>query len=95
MRVHGDPLSGRCLDVDRSRRRVRGTLGCAEFDSAAVAAAAEIADGGDPEVRTFTHDLGEIEVYSSRTIPARVRSSSRRPTSAERSGRTWIGWATA
>ena len=43
--------------------RVRGTLGCAEFDSAAVAAAAEIADGGDPEVRTFTHDLGEIEVY--------------------------------
>ena len=63
MRVHGDPLSGRCLDVDRSRREVRGTLGCAEFDSAAVAAAAEIADGGDPEVRTFTHDLGEIEVY--------------------------------
>ena len=64
VRVHGDPPCrvGASMSIVPGGR-VRGTLGCAEFDSAAVAAAAEIAEGGDPEVRTFTHDLGEIEVY--------------------------------
>jgi molybdenum cofactor synthesis domain-containing protein len=42
---------------------VRGTLGCAEFDAAAVEAAAEIAATGRPEVRTFHHELGDVEVY--------------------------------
>ena len=42
---------------------VHGTLGCAEFDSAAVGAALEIAESDTPQVRTFAHDLGEIEVY--------------------------------
>ena len=42
---------------------VRGTLGCAEFDEAAVKAAAEVAVGGVPEVRTFHHELGDVEVY--------------------------------
>lgn len=42
---------------------VRGTLGCAEFDAAAVAAAAEVAASGEPGTRTLPHDLGEIEVY--------------------------------
>lgn len=42
---------------------VRGTLGCAEFDAAAVAAAAEVAASGEPETRTLPHDLGDIEVY--------------------------------
>ena len=42
---------------------VHGTLGCAEFDAAAVLAAAEILAGGDPEVRTFRHDEGDVEVY--------------------------------
>ena len=44
--------------------QVHGTLGCAEFDAAAIAAAAEIA--AEPEVRTFHHDLGDVEVYLER-----------------------------
>jgi xanthine/CO dehydrogenase XdhC/CoxF family maturation factor len=42
---------------------VHGTLGCAEFDAAAVEAAAQVAAAGSPDMRTLTHDLGEIEVY--------------------------------
>jgi molybdopterin adenylyltransferase len=42
---------------------VRGTLGCAEFDAAAVVAAAEISAAGGPETRTFHHELGDVEVY--------------------------------
>lgn len=42
---------------------VHGTLGCAEFDEAAVQAAAEIQERGEPEVRTFHHDQGDVEVY--------------------------------
>ncbi len=42
---------------------VRGTLGCAEFDAAAVQAAAEVQARGEPEVRTFHHDEGDVEVY--------------------------------
>jgi molybdenum cofactor synthesis domain-containing protein len=42
---------------------VHGTLGCAEFDAAAVEAAAEVLTRGEPEVRTFHHDEGDVEVY--------------------------------
>jgi xanthine dehydrogenase accessory factor len=42
---------------------VHGTLGCAEFDAAAVEAAAEIHDRGEPELRTFHHPDGDVEVY--------------------------------
>jgi molybdenum cofactor synthesis domain-containing protein len=42
---------------------IRGTLGCAEFDEAAIEAAKEIAARGVPEVRTFHHELGDVEVY--------------------------------
>ena len=42
---------------------VRGTLGCAEFDAAAVEAAAEVQRLGRPEVRTFHHEQGDVEVY--------------------------------
>lgn len=42
---------------------VHGTLGCAEFDAAAVAAAAEVMEHGVPETRRLTHELGEVEVY--------------------------------
>jgi molybdenum cofactor synthesis domain-containing protein len=42
---------------------VRGTLGCAEFDAAAVSAAVEVAATGAPETRVLHHDLGDIEVY--------------------------------
>jgi xanthine dehydrogenase accessory factor len=40
-----------------------GTLGCSEFDSAALADAKEIAQSGAPGLRTYRHDLGSIEVY--------------------------------
>jgi molybdopterin adenylyltransferase len=42
---------------------VHGTLGCAEFDAAAVHAAAEVQERGEPEVRTFRHEQGDVEVY--------------------------------
>jgi molybdenum cofactor synthesis domain-containing protein len=42
---------------------VLGTLGCAEFDAAAVEAAAAISARGEPETRVFHHDLGDIEVF--------------------------------
>ena len=40
-----------------------GTLGCSEFDSAALADSSRIAAGGSPQTRTYRHDLGSIEVY--------------------------------
>lgn len=42
---------------------IAGTLGCSEFDSAAVADAPGIAEGASPEKRTYRHDLGSIDVY--------------------------------
>jgi molybdopterin adenylyltransferase len=42
---------------------VHGTLGCAEFDEGAVAAATDVAAGGIPETRVLTHDLGTVEIY--------------------------------
>ncbi len=42
---------------------VHGTLGCAEFDAAAVQAAEEVQERGEPEVRTFRHEQGDVEVY--------------------------------
>jgi xanthine dehydrogenase accessory factor len=50
---------------------VHGTLGCAEFDMAAVEAAAEVAASGRAETRTLTHDLGQVEVYFEPAVPAR------------------------
>jgi xanthine dehydrogenase accessory factor len=40
-----------------------GTLGCSEFDSAALADSTAIAEAGAPQVRTYRHDLGSIDVY--------------------------------
>ena len=40
-----------------------GTLGCSEFDSAALADAAGALEAGSPLVRRYSHDLGSIEVY--------------------------------
>ena len=42
---------------------VRGTLGCAEFDAAAVEAAADVLARGQAETRTLHHELGDVEVY--------------------------------
>ena len=42
---------------------LEGTLGCAEFDAAAVEAAREALATGEPGTRTFAHELGDIEVF--------------------------------
>jgi len=42
---------------------IAGTLGCSEFDSAALADSEWVAAGGAPQMRTYRHDLGSIEVY--------------------------------
>ncbi len=42
---------------------LEGTLGCAEFDAAAVEAATEAADGAGPRIAVFHHELGDIEVF--------------------------------
>ena len=64
VKVRGDPPCrvGASMSIVPGGE-VHGTLGCAEFDAAAVDAAAQVAAGGTPEVRTLSHDLGEIEVY--------------------------------
>ncbi len=40
-----------------------GTLGCAEFDSGAIADAPAVLEAGRPAVRTYVHDLGSVDVY--------------------------------
>jgi molybdenum cofactor synthesis domain-containing protein len=43
---------------------IQGTLGCAEFDSAAAAAgAAALYENSGPTTAVFHHDLGDIEVF--------------------------------
>jgi xanthine dehydrogenase accessory factor len=44
-------------------RALAGTLGCSEFDAAALADAPGLLDVGGPALRTYRHDLGSIEVY--------------------------------
>jgi molybdopterin adenylyltransferase len=53
---------GSSMSIERDGA-VHGTLGCAEFDAAAVDAAREVYDAGGPETRVFHHDLGDVEVY--------------------------------
>jgi len=42
---------------------VGGTLGCAEFDEAAVRDAAEIARSGEPQSRRYRHEHGSVVVF--------------------------------
>ena len=64
IRVDGEPPShpGAKLLLSRTAT-LSGTLGCSEFDSAALADAGKIAAAGTPALRTYRHDLGSIEVY--------------------------------
>jgi len=64
IKVDGDPPSrpGAKLLVSRTAA-LAGTLGCSEFDSAALADAAQIAEQGTPKLRTYRHDLGSVDVY--------------------------------
>jgi xanthine/CO dehydrogenase XdhC/CoxF family maturation factor len=47
---------------------VAGTLGCAEFDAAALAGARTALATGEPATETFHHELGSIEVYLEPTV---------------------------
>jgi xanthine dehydrogenase accessory factor len=40
-----------------------GTLGCSEFDSAALADAGALLEAGSPRIARYSHDLGHIDVY--------------------------------
>jgi molybdopterin adenylyltransferase len=42
---------------------VHGTLGCAEFDEQAIAAADDALAGGEPTTRVLHHDDGDVEVF--------------------------------
>ena len=64
IRVEGDPPChvGQKLVIG-PRGAVSGTLGCAEFDDGAVAEVPAILEAGRPATRTYTHELGSIEVF--------------------------------
>jgi xanthine dehydrogenase accessory factor len=64
IRTDGQPPSRSGAKILLARERaLAGTLGCSEFDSAAVADAGRLLDSATPELRTYRHDLGSIEVY--------------------------------
>ncbi|MEO8743963.1 MAG: XdhC/CoxI family protein [Candidatus Dormiibacterota bacterium] len=64
IKVESEPPSHAGAKILMSRTAtLAGTLGCSEFDSAALADAARVADGAIPVLRTYRHDLGSIEVY--------------------------------
>lgn len=75
VRVHGAPPCrvGSTMSIVVGGE-VHGTLGCAEFDTAAIDAAAEIMSTGMPGIRTLTHELGTIEVYfePSTSVPTAI-----------------------
>jgi xanthine dehydrogenase accessory factor len=64
IRLDGDPPSrpGAKLLMSRTAA-LAGTLGCSEFDSAALEDARRVAEEGRPQLRTYRHDLGSIEAY--------------------------------
>jgi xanthine dehydrogenase accessory factor len=64
VKLDGKPPSHAGAKLLMSRTAsLSGTLGCSEFDSAALADASSIAESGAPQLRTYRHDLGSIEVY--------------------------------
>ncbi len=64
IRLDGEPPSRTGAKVLLSRTAtLAGTLGCSEFDAAALEDASRVADAGQPQLRTYRHDLGSIEVY--------------------------------
>ena len=71
IKLDGQPPSqpGAKLLLSRTAT-LAGTLGCSEFDAAALADAGSIAEAGSPVLRTYHHDLGSIEVYVEPHAPA-------------------------
>jgi xanthine dehydrogenase accessory factor len=71
IRMDGEPPSRTGAKLLLSRdATLAGTLGCSEFDSAALEDAGKVADAGAPQLRTYRHDLGSIEVYLEPHAPA-------------------------
>ena len=64
---------------------LEGTLGCSEFDTAAVeAGAAALAQGAGPSTALFHHDLGDLEVFiEPRQAPALLVVVSATPVALE------------
>jgi molybdopterin adenylyltransferase len=64
VKVTGSPpcRPGQRLVVGRAGP-LEGTLGCAEFDAAAVADVAEVLSGGRPTTHLYQHDRGTVEVF--------------------------------
>jgi xanthine dehydrogenase accessory factor len=71
IKLDGEPPSspGSKLLLSRTAT-LAGTLGCSEFDAAALADASGIAAAGAPSLRTYRHDLGSIDVYVEPHAPA-------------------------
>jgi xanthine dehydrogenase accessory factor len=64
IKLDGKPPSRAGAKLLMSRTAtLAGTLGCSEFDSAALNDAATVADSMAPQLRTYTHDLGSIDAY--------------------------------
>ncbi|HEY7659219.1 MAG TPA: molybdenum cofactor synthesis domain-containing protein [Actinomycetota bacterium] len=64
VRITGSPPCrvGNAMDIVPGGQ-VHGTLGCAEFDEAAVRDAADVLASGEPVVRSYHHEHGDVEVY--------------------------------
>jgi xanthine dehydrogenase accessory factor len=71
IKLDGKPpsSSGSKLLLSRTAT-LAGTLGCSEFDAAALADAAGIAAAGTPRLCTYRHHLGSIDVYLEPHFPA-------------------------
>jgi molybdopterin adenylyltransferase len=69
IRIEGDPPCrvGQKM-VLGAGGALAGTLGCAEFDEAAIADAPGVLASGTPATRTYTHDLGTVEVFLEPTV---------------------------
>lgn len=64
IKLDGEPPSQPGAKLLMSRTSVlAGTLGCSEFDSAALADSETVSSTGTPHLRTYRHDLGSIDVY--------------------------------
>jgi xanthine dehydrogenase accessory factor len=71
VKLDGEPPSQPGAKMLMSRERaLAGTLGCSEFDSAALEDSAGVAEAGSPRIETYRHDLGSIEVYLEPYTPA-------------------------
>lgn len=71
IRLEGEPPSRTGAKLLLSRgATLAGTLGCSEFDAAALEDASRIAEAGSPQLSTYRHDLGSIEVYLEPYAPA-------------------------